>query len=290
MQPVLQVQGLTKHFEGFSLTDISFTLPEGYIMGLIGRNGAGKSTTLHAIAGLTSYDGGCITFCGKDPARDPLWCKSRMGIVTGAMTCYPRAKVGTLVDVTKKFYPQWDDALCARLMEEFSLDARKRVDQLSTGMQVKLSLLLALCHHPKMLLLDEPTSGLDPVSRAEFLRLLQGLIRQEGTSVLFSTHIISDLEHCADYITYLKEGRLVFSTDRETLVDSFRLVRGGASALTPEVQTALIGYQSGAFGFEGLARTEDLPRLSGLAQAPATIESIMLYHEGKEDDHESTAL
>ena len=189
--------------------------------------------------------------------------------------------------MTKAFYEEWDEETYQTLLSRFSLDPEKKINELSQGMRVKFALALALSHKAKLLILDEPTSGLDPVSRDELLDIFRDIIEDGAHSILFSTHIISDLEKCADYITYLKGGRVLVSTDADSFRDAYRLVSGEAEDL-PKYRDRLVGYRAHAFGFTGLMRREDAEAVESLKIAPADMESIMIYTE-KEDGHESAA-
>lgn len=204
----LEVRNLRKVYPAFTLQDVSFTVPAGSVTGLVGRNGAGKSTTLKSLLGLVHPDGGEVRFCGMDTAENEKAFKEEIGVVLGGIDFYPKKKLKTITAVTKKFYVNWDEAAYRRYMALFALDEHKRVDQLSNGMRVKYLIALALSHGARLLILDEPTSGLDPVSRDELVQLFKSLVADGQRSVLFSTHITSDLEKCADAIVYIKEGKV----------------------------------------------------------------------------------
>lgn len=203
----LEVAGLKKNYAGFSL-NVSFALEEGKITGFIGRNGAGKTTTIKSLLGFVHPDAGDIRFFSMPFAENEMKIKSRLGVVLGGVNYYPQKRLGTVAAVTSRFYPEWDDSLYRKYMQLFSLDESKRISELSAGMKVKFSLALALSHSADLLILDEPTSGLDPVSRDELTELLRRIAADGTRSVLFSTHITSDLEKCASHITFIQEGRL----------------------------------------------------------------------------------
>ncbi len=208
--PVLEVKGLCKRYPKFLLDDISFSLDEGRIMGLIGRNGAGKTTTLKSIFNLVHPDSGKVYVLGMDMPSDEDEIKQRIGFAGGAVDYYKHKKLSDISDVTSRFFSSWDDDAYRKYMGAFSLDEDKTPSELSEGMRVKFSLTLALSHRAKLLILDEPTSGLDPVSRAELLDTFI-FLKENGVSILFSTHITTDLEKCADDITYIAAGRLIAS-------------------------------------------------------------------------------
>jgi len=277
---MLRVQGITKHYPTFLLDAVSFHLEPGYIMGFIGRNGAGKTTTLKSLLNLVQPDAGQVTVLGRDYYTNEFWCKQQLGVVLGEFDYYNDKKLRQITDVTRRFYSQWDEAQYRTYLNLFALDENKRVKELSAGMRVKYALALALSHQAKLLILDEPTSGLDPVSRDELLQLFQRIVEDGEHSILFSTHITSDLEKCADFITYIRNGKILDSCDRETFLQQYRLVQGKHSQLTPELMGLLLGHQKNAFGFSGLIRTCDLPKLpEPLQTAPADLESIMIFRE-----------
>ena len=207
---VLSVKGLCKSYPGFSLQNVSFEIKEGTIMGFVGRNGAGKSTTLKSILNLVHMDTGSVVFFGLELKAHEREIKQRIGYTGGAVNFYKKKKIKQIVEITKSFYNKWDDEICGKYMKLFSLDMEKTPSELSEGMKVKLSLVLALSHGAELLILDEPTSGLDPVSRSELLEIFKHL-KSKGISILFSTHIVSDLEKCADEITYIRNGKLIYT-------------------------------------------------------------------------------
>lgn len=207
---ILEVDRISKAYPGFQLQDVSFGVRAGTIMGFIGRNGAGKTTTLKAMMNMVHMTEGRVTCFGMNMAEHEQAIKQRIGYAGGIVDYYRKKKIVKLLDITKRFYDQWDDAVCGRYMKLFSLDANKTPSELSEGMKVKLNLTIALSHGAELLILDEPTSGLDPISRAELLEIFKYL-RSQGVSILFSTHITSDLDQCADDITYIRNGRIVYT-------------------------------------------------------------------------------
>ncbi len=220
MRDVLTVRNLTKTYPAFKLDGVSFTVAAGSITGFIGRNGAGKTTTLKSLLNLVHPDSGEVCFFGLPWAGNEAAIKPRIGFASGGTDWYPRKTVGQLARQTAVFYPAWDEEAYRKYLTLFALDERKQVRELSEGMRVKFSLLLALSHHAEFLLLDEPTSGLDPVSRDELLTVFRGLA-DEGVAILFSTHITSDLDKCADAITYIKNGRIVASEEKAAFIAAY---------------------------------------------------------------------
>ena len=207
---VLEVRELRKTYPAFTLKDVSLDVPQGAIVGFIGRNGAGKSTTLKSILGLVHPDGGMVRAFGLDYAANEAAIRRRIGVVLGGIDFYPKKKVGVITDVTRRFYSNWDEDKYRHYLELFAIDESKRVDQLSSGMKVKYMIALALSHSAELLILDEPTSGLDPVSRDELVELFRRIVADGSRSILFSTHITSDLEKCASHIAFIKDGEMLY--------------------------------------------------------------------------------
>ena len=208
---VLTVKGLCKSYPSFTLKEVSFALPQGTVMGFIGRNGAGKSTTLKSVLGLVHPDKGQVTFMEQDVAQNEQYMKENIGVVLGGIDFYAQKKIKTITDVTRRFYPNWEEEKYRHYLSLFGIDETKRVRELSDGMRVKYLIALALSHQAKLLILDEPTSGLDPVSRDELTELFRAIVADGSRSILFSTHITSDLEKCADHITFIKDGEIFFT-------------------------------------------------------------------------------
>jgi ABC-2 type transport system ATP-binding protein len=278
---LIDVKGLCKNFETFKLQDVSFSLEEGFIMGFIGRNGAGKSTTLKSMLNLMKNDGGEIQLCGLSMPKDENEIKNKVGYVFGGVDFYPESKISKITEVTKSFYNEWNEELYDKLCDRFEIDQNKKFKQLSAGMKVKYSVAVAMSHNPKLLILDEPTSGLDPAARDDLVLLFQEFVEDGAHSILFSTHITSDLEKCADYITYIKQGQILASTDRDSFRESYISVAGKKDQLTPEVEPKIIGLHTHQLGFEGLMKTEDkaLAEKGGFEMASPTLEDIMIHIE-----------
>jgi|AGTN01.2.fsa_nt_gi ABC-type multidrug transport system, ATPase component len=286
---ILSVKGLTKRYEKFTLKEVSFELEQGFIMGFIGSNGAGKTTTLKSILNLVHKDGGAVEILGKDFSQNELALKQEIGFTFGGVDYYEKSRIKNITDVVRRFYTQWDEDTYAKYMRRFAIDARKKVAELSHGMRVKYSLALALSHRAKLLILDEPTSGLDPVARDDLLELFQELIEDGERSILFSTHITSDLEKCADFITYIQNGGIIESRAKDDLIAAYRLVKGTRGQLGG-LKPVLISHKEHAFGFTGLLRTADLKAAEGVTAEPPSIEDIMIYHEKREAEYERFAV
>ncbi len=278
---ILSVKDLTKRYEKFTLNNVSFELEQGYIMGFIGRNGAGKTTTLKSILELVHKDSGVVEVLGKDYSQNELELKQEIGFMFGGVDYYAKSRIRTITDVVRRFYTHWDDEAYASYLRRFSIDQNKKIAELSGGMRVKYSLALALSHHAKLLILDEPTSGLDPVARDDLLELFQELIEDGQRSILFSTHITSDLEKCADFITYIQNGNILESRTKDDLIDAYRLVQGTREQLENALPV-LIAHKEHAFGFTGLIRTLNMKDVEGLQIGTPSIEDIMIYYERKD--------
>lgn len=277
---VLEIEGLCKRYPAFALENVSFHVGAGRICGFIGRNGAGKSTTLGSLTGLVHPDAGAARFFGLDARENETAVKRRIGYVASGVNYYPNKKLRTITRVTRMFYDGWDDAAYARYMRLFNLDENKTPAQLSAGMKVKYALALALSHRAELLILDEPTSGLDPVSRDELLDVFMQLSR-EGKAILFSTHITSDLDKCADDIVYIRQGKILAEDTIEDFVQAWRLVQiADETALSARQRAALVGAKPAKHGLTALARAQDAALFE--TAAPATLEEIIIHLE-KED-------
>ena len=241
MSTVLSVQHLTKEYPKFTLKDISFSVEEGSVMGLIGRNGAGKTTTIKSILRLIHATSGEITFFGMDIAEQERAVKQQIGYAGGAVDYYKKKKIRQIVQVTKTFYSQWDDAAYRKYMDLFEIDEDKTPSELSEGMKVKLNLVTSLSHGAKLLILDEPTSGLDPLSRDELLDVFRALA-ERGVAILFSTHITSDLDKCADSITYIRKGKLQYSGSMRDYIEQNR-----AQGIGDNLEAIMLHYEKENF-------------------------------------------
>lgn len=278
----LEVKHLNKQYEHFQLKDVSFQLEKGYIMGFIGANGAGKTTTIKSILNLIRTDSGEVRIWGKNIAEHEVELKQEIGSAFGDINFYTRSKIKTITNVVKTFYRNWDDDTYYKYLKKFNLLEDKKIAELSTGMRVKYSLALALSHGAKLLILDEPTSGLDPVARDNLLDIFQELVQDGEISILFSTHITSDLEKCADYITYIHNGRIINSAEKEQFMDTYRLLNGSQEQLEL-VKDRLISYKTNSFGFTGLIHTEDFDPALDIRSAIPNLEEVMIYFSRKEN-------
>ena len=275
----LSVRGLCKKYPAFTLENVSFDLTPGAITGFIGRNGAGKTTTLNSILSFIKPDGGEVMFSGLSMADHAAEIKQKIGFVSAGMAYYTGKKLKTITDVTRSFYPGWDNAAYQRYMDRFGLDESKTPASLSNGMKIKYALALALSHGAELMLLDEPTSGLDPVSREELIEIFLSL-KDEGKTILFSTHITSDLDKCADRILFLQKGRLTADSALNDFIGAYRLAAYAGSV--PEAAVpCVLGTCRTKDGCTALFKREEAERLSIDCRQP-DLEEIMVHLEKEE--------
>lgn len=281
MQPILEIKNLGKNFDDFSLNEVSFSLDSGYIMGLIGPNGAGKSTTIKLIMNLIKRDRGEIKVFGLDNLKQEKEIKNRIGFVYDENVFYEELTVNEMKMIIAPFYRNWDEIAFKNYLKEFNLPPKKKIKDLSKGMKMKFSLAIALSHQADLLIMDEPTAGLDPLVRSELLEILSFLIQDENKGVVFSTHITSDLDKIADYITLINDGEIVLSSAKDELLDNYGLVKGGKDILTEDVKNEFIGIKENKFGFEGLVsdrnKIRTLFKENILIEKPS-LEDLLLFH------------
>lgn len=275
---LLDIHQLSKKFPDFALQDISFSLKKGYIMGFIGPNGAGKTTTIKLIMNLIKKNAGDIKLFGQDHQFAEKQIKERIGFVYDEQDFFDELKVGEVEKIVAPLYWNWDRQAYAGYLKDFGLPQAKPIKEFSKGMKMKFTLAVALSHQADLLIMDEPTSGLDPVFRQEFLDIILGFV-DERKGVLFSTHITSDLDKIADFVTFINQGRIVFSSSREIILERYGLVKGEKKNLPGELRQRLIGLREGNFGFEAL--TDDAQGLrqkfNDITVERPTLEQIMLF-------------
>lgn len=278
----LELRHVTKGYRDFTLKDVSFALPQGCIMGLIGENGAGKSTTIKLILDTIRRDAGEIDVLGKDNREDFVSTRQDVGVILDE-ACFPEGLTARQIgNFLAKTYLRWDDAAYSGYMRRFSLPENKPFKTFSRGMKMKLAFAAALSHHPRLLILDEATSGLDPVARDDILDLLMEYTREENHSVLISSHIVSDLEKVCDYIVFLHKGRLKFCEEKDRLLERYGLLHLSKAEQEQLDPAAIMGQRAGGYGVTCLADRLRLP--SSMKTERATIEDIILYMT-KGDSH-----
>lgn len=275
---LLRIDHLYKHYPSFDLSDVSFALESGKIMGFIGRNGAGKTTTLKCIYNLIAPTSGEIFYQGKPIKENEQEAKSEIGLLFGEIEYYPNKKVSTMSKITASFYPNWNQSLYLEYLHDFGIREDKKIKELSSGMKVKYGLALALSHGAKVLILDEPTSGLDPVSRDELLDIFMQIVSDGEHAILFSTHVISDLEKCADDITYIQKGKILVSESVEKFEKTYTYYSGEDKDL-PSDHPYFIHVRDHNGKFEAVAKSEAEITLPNVAARPATLEEIMVALE-----------
>lgn len=275
MENALKITGLCKQYKGFALKDVSFTLPSGCVMGFIGENGAGKTTTIKAILNLIHRDAGSIRLLGQDNIADERAVKERIGVVLED-GCFLNTMNARQVDVLMgKAYRNWHSEQFFDFLKRFGIDTGKKIKDYSKGMRMKVNIAAAMSHDAELLLMDEPTSGLDPVVRDEVLDLFYDFMQDEGHSILLSSHITSDLDKIADYITFIHQGRIVLSEPRDVLLDTYGVLHCTAEQLAALDPSAVRGKRVGAFGCEALVRRDGVP--ANWTVDPVNIEQMMLF-------------
>lgn len=271
----LEIKDLTKSFPGFTLDHLSLTLPSGCILGLIGENGAGKSTTIKLILGMLQKDGGSITVLGRDSSAQSELTKEDVGVVmdeVGIPECLTAAQVGR---VMQGIYRNWDSAEYERLVRRFALPEKRQFKDYSRGMKMKLGIAVAMSHHSKLLLLDEATSGLDPVVRDEVVELFNDFTRDESHAILISSHIVSDLEKLCDYIAFLHQGKLLLCEEKDVLLAEYGLVHCTADELEALPPDAVRYRQQTAYGAHAMVRRDALP--AHVSVSPVSIEELFVF-------------
>ncbi len=271
----ISVKNLNKQFDKFKLDDISLNLKQGTVLGVIGENGAGKSTIIKLILGLLHKTSGEILIFDKPIDRNEIEIKTHIGYVS-ELTALPNEYKPYYIDkVFKNIYPKWDSNKFFKYLEQFSIDPKKKFSDLSRGMRAKLSLATALCHDAKLLILDEPTSGLDPVVRNEVLDILREFMLDEEHSILISSHITSDLESIADEIAFIHDGRLLFHQSIIEINENYGFIRCTREDLKNIAQNAIYATRDDIFGVEALINPKKIS--FNIDIAPATLDQIMLF-------------
>ncbi len=275
MDNILYVDNLCKKYKNFKLNNVSLQLPKGFIMGLIGENGAGKTTLMN----LVKKDSGDIKIFDKDNVKFEREIKDRIGFVYDEVCYYDHMSLKENGNMVSMLYSKWDKDKFNYYLNKFELNKDKKLKELSKGMRMKFSLCIALSHGAEFIIMDEPTVGLDPVVRSEVLEELQNLMENENMGVLISTHITSDLERIADYITFIKDGSIIFSKPKDEIMEAYKIIKGDCNILTKEVEKHFEGISKNRFGFEGLTSQVDKVREilgDNIVVDRATIEDIMI--------------
>lgn len=280
MNNAIEIRGLEVALNGFTLKNVNMDIPKGVVVGLIGKNGAGKTTLIKTITDVYLPSKGTVTYDGLNMYDNAVEIKQKLGIVYDEMYYPSGVRSYKIAKMIAPLYPDFDMNKWHELMKEFRLDEKKRPIEYSKGMQMKFMLAMVLARNPKILILDEPTAGMDPAARAEFLDLLQEYMMDETNTIIFSTHITSDLDKIADYIALVSDGELVVMEEKEKLLMEYSIVQVTKSAMTDELRRRLVGVKENAFGFTGLATD-----LSGINESEnirfkrPTVEDLIVYGE-----------
>jgi ABC-2 type transport system ATP-binding protein len=278
MNNVLEVNDLCKTFTGFSINSISFKLSSGSIMGFVGQNGAGKTTTIRLILNMLKRNNGEIKIFGLDNIDNDLEIKQNLGIIFDDFFFIEMWRIRDIEKAVRRFYGSWDSRLYNQYLDKYNLSPDKKIKELSRGMKIKLLLAVAMSHNAKLLILDEPTSGLDPVARNELLNIFREYIADGERSILFSTHITSDLEKTAEYITLIDNGRLFYSGTTTGLINNYFIVRGKPGILSPELKENIIGLTINQSVFTGMIKASMLQDISReISTGIPTIDEILVY-------------
>ncbi|MEK4563319.1 ABC transporter ATP-binding protein [Alkalihalobacillus sp. FSL R5-0424] len=283
MEDAVILQHVNKTYKDFAISDLSFSVKKGFVTGFIGPNGAGKTTIIKLMLNLINQDSGVIRVFGEDYTANVNEKKQRIGFIYADHHLYQHLTIKKMKKVIATFYDKWDDALFDSYVDRLQLPWDKKIENLSKGMGTKLSIAIALSHHAELLILDEPTSGLDPISRREILDLLAEVMQDEEKTIFFSTHITSDLEQIADYITFIHEGKLLLSDNKESITEQYGLVRGPVELLDDDIRSLFVNVRETSIGFEGLTNQAALiKRLMGdhVVIERASLEDIMVYTIG----------
>ena len=288
MTDFLKLENVNKKYPSFSLKNVSFTIQPGEIMGFIGRNGAGKTTTLKSIMNLIHYESGKISAFGTDMSENELENKQRIGFALSELNYYPNRTIRQLMNVTKKFYKNFDEQKFNEVCKLFNLNIDKKLEELSSGMKVKYSVAVALSHKAELLILDEPTSGLDPVSRDEILDIFRQIVKNGDRAILFSTHITSDLDKCATNITYIHDGEIIYTGTKKDFVNSYLFVSDKTK--NKDLEKEYIASKELDDRIEGSisANNKDVFIKNGIEPKEPDLEEIMVYLERSKNNESFT--
>ena len=284
---IMKIEHLTKQYIDFTLNDISFNLPKGSIMGLIGENGAGKTTTIKLILNLIKKDNGKIKIFGLDNIDDELKIKENIGVVLDESYFHDNLRPKDISIIMGNIYDKWDNKKFLSYIKKFNLPLDKIIKDYSKGMKMKLSIAAALSHDPQLLILDEPTGGLDPVVRSEVLDIFLDFIQDEEKSILFSTHVTSDLDKIADYITFIHDGKLVFTESNDEIINNYGIIKCGLSDFEKIDKMDIIGHRKNKFGYEVLVNNKQNSKYKDFTIDSANLEDIMLYHIRRDNNEGS---
>ena len=279
MDAILQVENLTKQYPDFTLDHVSFSVPKGTIMGLIGENGAGKSTTINAILDLINKDDGTVAFWGQELSSSKQ-IKENIGVVFDGINFYETLTPAKVGKISSAAYKQWDEHLYKEYLKRFQLPVDKEIKTLSKGMKMKLCIAVALSHKPKLLILDEATSGLDPVMRDDILDIFLEFVQDANHSIMMSSHISTDLEKVADYITFIHKGKVIFSKRKDELRYHYGIIRCGAAVFDQIDKEDVLAYRKEDYQWNVLVAEKEKAKrkYKNAVVDDATIDDILLLY------------
>ncbi|WP_047981765.1 ABC transporter ATP-binding protein [Ornithinibacillus contaminans] len=284
MMNTVEFHHVTKNRKDFSIENISFTIPRGYITGFIGPNGSGKTTTIQMMMDILQFDEGNIKLFGASHQDSSI--KQKIGFVYDELYMYEDFTIKNMKSFIAPLYESWNEELFQQYVKKFELPTRKKIKKFSKGMKMKTSLLFALSHEPEFIVMDEPTAGLDPVFRRELLDLLQELMVKENQTIFFSTHITTDLDRIADYIIFIDKGKILFQNSMEDIKENFHIVKGKTELIDADTKELFTGIKQSEVGFTALFEGDPAlfkPFGESVVIEPASIEDIMYFMTRKEN-------
>ena len=276
----IEIKGVTKKYDGFTLDNIGFDVPKGSIMGFIGQNGAGKTTTIRSLLNITKIDGGEIALLGLDHVKDEKEIKKRLAVVFDELPFHDFFNAKDMAKIFEGMYPQWDNAVYADYLERFQLPRKKKIGQFSKGMKMKLQIACALSHNAELLVMDEATTGLDPVVRDEILHIFMEYLQDGERSILMSSHITSDLEKIADSVTFIDKGKILLSGYKDEVLEKHGILKCSKEELTDIDKSDIVSVRVNNYGAEAMVHNREAAarRYGGLIIDPASLDDVMLFY------------
>lgn len=281
----IEISGVTKRYEGFTLDNVSFNVPKGSIMGFIGQNGAGKTTTIRSLLNITNIDEGEIRLLGLDHLDGEFEIKKRLAVVFDELPFHDVFNASDMARIFEGLYPEWDNAVYSAYLERFKLPAKKKIGQYSKGMKMKLQIACALSHNAELLVMDEATTGLDPVVRDEILHIFMEYLRDGERSILMSSHITGDLEKIADSVTFIDKGKILLSGYKDVILETHGVLKCGKDEIGNIDRADIVSVRANEFGAEVMLcdRESAAHKYGGAIVDPASLDDIMLYYVHKNE-------
>lgn len=279
----IELSGVTKRYEGFTLDNVSFNVPKGSIMGFIGQNGAGKTTTIRSLLNITNIDEGKIRLLGLDHIKDEFEIKNRLAVVFDELPFHDVFNAADMARIFEGLYPEWDNAVYSAYLERFKLPSKKKIGEYSKGMKMKLQIACALSHNAELLVMDEATTGLDPVVRDEILHIFMEYLKDGERSILMSSHITADLEKIADSVTFINKGKILLSDYKDVVLERHGILKCAKDEVGNIDRTDIVSVRANEFGAEVMLsdRENASYKYKGAAVDPASLDDIMLYYVHK---------